>query len=200
MYMLKINQMAEQFVRNRGFQILHKILTSTACQQDAQIAYNICCCFWILSYHKFALVHFQDFKMNVVEHIAKILDFSNKEKIVRIICLIFKNLKDDEICLEHLSMINALRLVIKLRNRPWVDDDIKRTLEQLFTYFDQNYQEFSSFDKWKAQVTRRQLVWSPVHEEKFWQTSFIYFNDPENLECINILIGILKQQPGPNMD
>ena len=95
---------------------------------------------------------FQDFKLNVVEHIAKILDFSNKEKIVRMICLIFDNLKNDEICLEHLSMINALNLVIKLRNRPWVDTEIKRILEELFTYFDQNYQEFSSFDKWKAQV------------------------------------------------
>ena len=33
-----------------------------------------------------------------------------------------------------------------------------------------------------------------MHTEKFWQTSFIYFNDAENLECINILIEILKQQ------
>jgi len=70
--------------------------------------------------------------MNVVEHIAKILDFSNKEKIVRMICLIFSNLKNDDVCLEHLSMINALNLVIKLRNRPWVDTEIKRILEELF--------------------------------------------------------------------
>ncbi len=77
--------------------------------------------------------------MNVIEHIAKILDFSNKEKIVRMICMIFLNLKEDSLCLEHLSMINALNLVIKLRNRPWVDEQIKRILEQLFEYFDQNY-------------------------------------------------------------
>ena len=153
-----------------------------------------------MSYHKFALPHFQDFKLNVIEHIAKILDFSNKEKIVRMICRIFNNLKDDDTCLEHLSMINALKLVIKLRNRPWVDSEIKDLLKGLYEYLNENYQEFSSFDKWKAQVTRRQLTWSPVHEEKFWQTAFIYFNDAENLECINILIDILKQAPGPNMD
>ena len=40
------------------------------------------------------------------------------------------------------------------------------------------------------------MTWSPVHTEKFWQTSFIYFNDAENLECINILIELLKS--GPN--
>ena len=168
MYLLKINKIAEQFIQTRGFNYLQKVLISTECHQDPQIAYNVCCCFWILSYHKFALHGFQDFQLNVVEHIAKILDFSNKEKTVRMICLIFNNLKDDEICLEHLSMINALNLVIKLRNRPWVDPEIKRILEELFEYFDQNYQEFSSFDKWKAQVTRGQLTWSPVHTEKFW--------------------------------
>ena len=98
-------------------------------------------------------------------------------------------------------MINALNLVIKLRNRPGVDDEIKKILERLFEYFDQNYTEFSSFDKWKAQVTRRSLTWSPVHTEKFWQNNFIFFQtDPANRECINVLIDILQQKPGPTMD
>ena len=92
-----------------------------------------------MSYHKFALPHFQDFKLNVIEHIAKILDFSNKEKIVRMICRIFNNLKDDDTCLEHLSMINALKLVIKLRNRPWVDSEIKDLLKGLYEYLNENY-------------------------------------------------------------
>ena len=167
MYMLRINELAREFINKRGFLILVKILENES-QTDGQIAYNVTCAFWILSYHEFALPLFQDFRTNVIEHIAKILDFSNKEKIVRMICLIFDNLKNDDICLEHLSMINALNLVIKLRNRPWVDTEIKRILEELFQYFDQNYQEFSSFDKWRKQVQRRSLTWSPVHTEKFW--------------------------------
>ena len=91
---------------------------------------------WILSYNDFAMNGFTDFKLNIIEHVSKILDFFNKEKIVRMICLIFYNLKDDELCLEHLYMIHALNLVIKLRNRPWVDEEIKRILERLFEYFD----------------------------------------------------------------
>ena len=39
-----------------------------------------------------------------------------------------------------------------------------------------------------------------MHTEKFWQTSFIYFNDPENLECINILIDILRQRASAQVD
>ena len=67
-------------------------------------------------------------------------------------------------------MINALNIVMKLQNRPWVDSEISVLLERLFKYFDSHYHEFSSFDKWKAQIARRQLSWSPVHTEKFWQT------------------------------
>lgn len=88
-------------------------------------------------------------------------------------------------------MVNALNLVMKLQNRPWVDKEINEILERLFKYFDSHYQEFSSFDKWKAQVNRKQLAWSPVHTEKFWQTQFINFNDHDNLQCINVLIEIL---------
>jgi len=98
-------------------------------------------------------------------------------------------------------MINALNLVIKLQNRPWVDKDIEEHLERLFKYFDQNYHEFSSFEKWKKQVERKNLAWSPVHTEKFWQTCFIFFHEAENLACINILIEILQHPSrGPDSD
>ena len=49
-------------------------------------------------------------------------------------------------------MVNALNIVMKLQNRPWVDKEIDELLQRLFKYFDQNYQEFSSFDKWRKQV------------------------------------------------
>lgn len=89
-------------------------------------------------------------------------------------------------------MINAFSLVTKLQNRPWVDAEIYELLERLWKYFDQNYHEFSSFEKWKKQVNRKSLTWSPVHTEKFWQAAFIFFNEAENLACIDTLIEILQ--------
>lgn len=67
-------------------------------------------------------------------------------------------------------MINALNLVIKLQKKPWVDKDIEDRLDELWDYFENNYQEFSSFEKWKKQVERGALtvVGSPCHTEKFW--------------------------------
>lgn len=131
---------------------------------------------WILSYHQHSLVHFGDYGLNLIEATSKILDYYNKEKIVRIVTMLFMNLKYDKECLDHLSMINALNIVTKLQNRPWVDKDISENLELLFKFFDANYQEFSSFEKWKKQVSKLQFSWSTVHTEKFWQTAFVNFN------------------------
>lgn len=91
---------------------------------------------WILSYHDFALVKFSDYGNNIIESVAKILDYFNTEKIVRIVCMLFNNIKTDENCLEHLSMINALNMVIKLQKKPWVDKEIEEKLEELYEYFE----------------------------------------------------------------
>lgn len=48
-------------------------------------------------------------------------------------------LKTDSDCLEQMSDINALNLVVKLQNRNWVDQEIGNLLESLWTYFDENY-------------------------------------------------------------
>lgn len=108
--------------------------------------------------------------------------------------MLFNNLKTNEECLEHLSMINALNLVLKLQKKPWVDKEIEDRLDELWEYFENNYQEFSSFEKWKKQVERGALtvVGSPCHTEKFWQAAFIYFNDADNLECIDQLIRMIN--------
>jgi len=71
--------------------------------------------------------------------VTKILDFFNKEKIVRIVLMFLDGLKTDPDCLEQMSDINALNLVIKLQNRNWVDKEIITLLEGLWTYFDENY-------------------------------------------------------------
>ena len=45
----------------------------------------------------------------------------------------------DKECMDHLAMINASSIVIKLLNRVWVDKQIKDTLERLDKNFANNY-------------------------------------------------------------
>jgi len=79
---------------------------------------------------------FEDYRLMILEKVCKVLDYFNKEKIVRIILLLFDNLKNNEICLELMSDINALTIITKLQNRHWVDKDITDLLEKLYDHLD----------------------------------------------------------------
>lgn len=148
---------------------------------------------WISSYHEFTLKRFEDFNLMIIERAVKILDYFNKEKVVRIILLLLDNLKDASgICHEIMSDINLLGTVIKLQNRHWVDQDITALLEKLFEFLDKNEQSFSSFEKFKREISEnRRLRWNPVHTERFWKENSISFNDQDNLKLIVTLIEVL---------
>lgn len=67
-----------------------------------------------------------------------------------------------------MSDINILNLLTKLQNRHWVDKDITDLLDKIYDYLDQNQKTFSSIEKFKKEVHKKNLRWSPVHSEKFW--------------------------------
>ena len=135
--MVKTNQLAREFSNVLGFQIMNEFLEGP-CLDSPQIAYNIITALWILSYHDFSLKYFEDYSIGIVEKVSKILDQFSWEKIVRIMLMLFNNLKEHPVCQEHLTDIDCLNLVIKLQNRHWVDEDINKILETMFTYFDEN--------------------------------------------------------------
>ena len=149
------------------------------------------CMLWILSYHEFSHRFFEDYTLAIIEKVAKILDYFSWEKIARVMLLLFDNLKEIPVCQDHLSDIDALSLIIKLQNRHWVDDDINKMLDNLYEYFDQNQKVFSSIDKLRNQVERRQLRWGPCHTEKFWQENFVLFDSVENLQLIRNIVECL---------
>jgi hypothetical protein len=86
---MKTNELAEIFVEQRqGFTRLAEILRKH-CTSNDQMAYNTIATLWILSYHDFAMVYFGDYTLNIIELVSKVLDYYNKEKIVRIVCMLF---------------------------------------------------------------------------------------------------------------
>lgn len=152
----------------KNFGVISKLLEKQ-CIQHQQVAYNVVALCWVLSYRPETHVFFSDYRMGIIEKVSKILDYFNTEKIVRIMLMLFDNLKDFPDMQEHLSDIDALSILIKLKNKHWVDEDINILLKKLYEYFDENQQVYSSIDKLRNQVERGQLRWGPCHTEKFWQ-------------------------------
>lgn len=147
-----------------------------------------------MSFHPFALKKFEDNSLEIIERSVKVLDYFNKEKIVRVVLLLLDNLKNaSENCHEIMSDIGVIGTIIKLQNRHWVDADITELLDKLFEYLDKNSKTFSSIDKFKKEVnSQRVLRWGPVHTEKFWQENFLYFHEKENLDLIKVLVEQVK--------
>ena len=135
--MAKTNELARKMCNALGFRIINDFLEQ-ACLENAQVGYNIVCTLWILSYHEFSHEYFADTSMAIIERVSKILDYCSWEKIVRIMLMLFDNLKEQNEVQESLSDIDALSLIIKLQNRHWVDEDINKLLEKLYEYFDEN--------------------------------------------------------------
>lgn len=68
-----------------------------------------------MSYHEFTLKYFEDYSLYIIERAVKVLDFFNKEKVVRIVLLLLDNLKTaSEGCHEIMSDIGVLNIIIKL--------------------------------------------------------------------------------------
>lgn len=136
MYLLKTNELAREFERSGGFDIFNNFLGSD-CIQEHQVAYNVIAALWIISYHPFALKRFEDYTMEIIERAVKILDYFNKEKIVRVVLLLLDNLKQQsEGCHEIMSDIGVLNTIVKLQNRHWVDQDITEMLDRIYEYLD----------------------------------------------------------------
>lgn len=65
-YLLKTNELAQEFVEQNGFEIFSKFLEPNGeCFSDHQIAYNVVCALWIISYHEFAIQKgFEDYRVS----------------------------------------------------------------------------------------------------------------------------------------
>lgn len=79
---------------------------------------------WVLSYHSYAEEFFADFNLELIEKAAKLLDFHNKEKNVRIFLMLIDNMKTVPAYEYQMSDIDVLALVTKLQNRYWVDPEL----------------------------------------------------------------------------
>ena len=201
MYLLKTNELAYNFTRNHGFKIFANALDDE-CTKDHQVAYNVASTLWILSYHQFTLKDFEDYSLNIIEKAVKVLDFFNKEKVVRIVLLLLDNLKTaSDGCHEIMSDIGVLNLTIKLQNRHWVDNDITELLDKLFEFLDQNQKTFSSILKFRKEVSQKShLRWGPIHTEKFWQENFLSFHEKDNLDLIRVLVDVVKNETAEDRD
>lgn len=84
----KNNLLAAHFLeKQQGMDVLNGWLKKE-CQSNDQVAYNTIALLWIVSAQDVSLKYFRDYDRRIVENLFKVLDFHNKEKIIRIFAML----------------------------------------------------------------------------------------------------------------
>ena len=97
MTILKTNDLAKEYSTKHSFAMISNLLDNE-CLNSYQVSYNVLCMLWILSYHTFTHQYFEDYTLNIIEKVTKVMDYHSKEKIARIMLMLFDNLKDIPDC------------------------------------------------------------------------------------------------------
>eukprot|EP00824_Muranothrix_gubernata_P020504 TRINITY_DN40968_c0_g1_i1.p1 TRINITY_DN40968_c0_g1~~TRINITY_DN40968_c0_g1_i1.p1 ORF type:complete len:464 (+),score=85.51 TRINITY_DN40968_c0_g1_i1:170-1393(+) len=191
MALLKIGEVLKQFAESGGLRKLVRILQDEG--EDMQISYNVIACIWLLSFKPLSIPYFEDRKNEAIDVIIKTLQMFRREKIVRIVLHLFRNLANSEKCIEMMLDNDLLKEINNLINRHWVDKDIINNLEKLEKTLSDNYKVLNNFEKFKKQVTDGLLKWGPIHSDTFW-SEHVKFCEDNDFEIVKKLIALLRDE------
>jgi V-type H+-transporting ATPase subunit H len=152
------------------------------------------------------MINFSLNRFNIIRILADILSDNVKEKVIRIVVAVLRNLiekpEDAQICKEHcIAMVQArvLKHLDLLQQRKFEDEDIEADIKFLFDKLNESVQDLSSFDEYASEVKSGRLEWSPVHKStKFWRENASRLTD-KNYELLKILINLLETSQDPQV-
>ncbi|XP_022083339.1 V-type proton ATPase subunit H-like isoform X2 [Acanthaster planci] len=197
--MLRLDVYRVAFMENEG---VSTILSVLAGKVSFQIQYQLTFCVWMLSYNPQLCAQLN--KYSIIPVLADILSESVKEKVTRIILLVFRNMiekpEEKEVVQENaLAMIQCkvLKQLEVLQGQKIEDPDITEDIEYLVDKLQNSMVDLSSFDEYSSEVKSGRLEWSPVHRsEKFWRENAMRLNE-KNYELLKILTRLLETSKDP---
>lgn len=164
-----------------------------------QMQYQIIYCYWLLTFEKYVADTFFG-KTNIAGTLINIAKATLKEKVVRIILLVFVNLftLSFEVNIAYAVGNRLSVLVESLRGRQWADSEIEQHLNFLKDELDKGTSFLSTWDEYLCEVTSGKLNCSPSHfSEHFWKDNAQRFDD-NDYELLNKLIEILQTSSSPD--
>eukprot|EP00252_Welwitschia_mirabilis_P022949 TRINITY_DN636_c0_g2_i1.p1 TRINITY_DN636_c0_g2~~TRINITY_DN636_c0_g2_i1.p1 ORF type:complete len:454 (-),score=90.49 TRINITY_DN636_c0_g2_i1:226-1587(-) len=183
------------FVKADGVKFLIPLLSPASAQQNVQLLYETTLCAWLLSFNESAVHALAAHR--TLPSLLEVLKSSIKEKVVRVCVLTLKNLLSDEALASEMVELGLPFIVQSLKSQTWSDEDLVEALNYLDEGLKNSIRVLSSFDKYKQEVLRVNLDWSPMHKDvTFWRENVNKFED-NNFQILNILLTILDGSNDP---
>lgn len=160
--------------------------------------YQIVYCFWLLTFEK-SIAETLLNRINIAGTLTSIAKATIKEKVVRIIVLVFVNLFTlaFESNIAHAVGNKLAGLVDSLSSRQWADSEIEANLKFLSGELDKGTAFLSTWDQYLCEVMSGKLDCSPSHfSEHFWKDNAQRLDD-NDYEPLVKLIHIMQNDPPP---
>ena len=165
--------------------------------QNTQLMYFLAFCIWLLTFNTDNLPLLAE--NEVCLRLAEVLRAVLKEKVVRVVMASLRNLLDRASFNEQMISAGLSRILPALAARKWNDEDLVSDLDAVSSKLEQAVAEFSSYERYSAEILSGNLEWSPVHNEKFWRENVHKFEN-DNLNLIRCLISLLDSEDGLTLE
>ncbi|KAJ4720920.1 V-type proton ATPase subunit H [Melia azedarach] len=193
--LLKEPVVRSSFVQADGVKLLTPLISPASTQQSIQLLYETCLCFWLLSYYEPAIEYLATTR--TLPRLIDVVKSSTKEKVVRVVVLILKNLLPKGTFAAQMIDLGLPQIVQSLKAQAWSDEDLLENLNQLEEGLKDNIKRLSSFDKYKQEVLLGHLDWSPMHKDPlFWRDNISNFEE-NDFQILRVLITILDTSNDP---
>ncbi|KZV20320.1 V-type proton ATPase subunit H [Dorcoceras hygrometricum] len=193
--LLKEPAVRSSFVQADGVKLLIPLISPESTQQSIQLLYETCLCVWLLSYYEPATDYLATTKC--LPRLIDVAKGSTKEKVVRLVVLILKNLLHKGSFGAQMVDLGLPQLVQSLKAQAWSDEDLLEALNQLEEGLKDNIKKLSSFDRYKQEVLLGHLDWSPMHKDPiFWRDNITNFEE-HDFQILRVLITILDTSTDP---
>jgi len=179
----------EAFHRQNG---LNLIVTLANDASDMQRQYETCFCLWVMSYCQAAANEYS--RQGAISTLCRIVK-NSREKVTRVCVAALLNLVtagSEDFCQEMLDYPNELlSTTSSLLERHWSDQDLVDDINNLRDVLHRNYRVLTSFERYEKELQRGELVFGPVHTEKFWRENVDRFA-VRDFFMIRTLVDVLR--------
>ncbi|KAL8280153.1 hypothetical protein RQP46_007483 [Phenoliferia psychrophenolica] len=155
----------------------------------SQMQYQLAFCFWLLTYDPIIAASLNH-KYNVIPLLTDLARNAVKEKVIRVVVAIFRNLvvKAPSENLAAMLVAKLLPFVKSLASRKWSDDEIKEDVDFLVEELKVSFEGLTTYDEYTSELESGMLEWSPPHKsEEFWKENANRLNEKDRKQLKNLV-------------
>ncbi|KAI8393735.1 armadillo-type protein [Radiomyces spectabilis] len=167
---------------------------------NPQKVYEITFAIWLLTFDDEIAAQLNR-KHDVLPSLVDIAKHAVKEKVIRVVVAIFKNLieRAPRANLSAMLVVKVLPFAEHLSTRKWSDQEIVEDIEFVKTQLQENFQSLTTFEAYAAEVETGKLEWTPPHQsDNFWRQNAGRLND-QDYHLLRLLTRLMSSSNNPTV-